>query len=112
MVSLLREGVSSINSTFYTVPTGHGNLREGKNKLLTSYSVVAEDFHSSGAARLCPPDNSAHISAHNSVAVAVGVREQARREAIMNYEYERARKRAQKKGRDIGSPKEYHNHWG
>ena len=84
----------------------------GENKLTTFVVIVANDFHSSGAAKLCPPDNSAHMSAHNSVACVVTSQEQARRQAILDHEFKRARNRAKKKGRDINSSKEYYDHWG
>lgn len=73
---------------------------------------MADNFHASGAAKLCPPDNSAHMSAHNSVASVVRSQEQARRQSVLDQEFEKARMRAQKKGRDINSSKEYHDHWG
>ena len=52
------------------------------------------------------------MSAHNSVKMAVGNREQERRHALLTLEFERARKRAEKKGRNISSAEEYHDHWG
>ncbi|KAJ6442492.1 dihydrodipicolinate synthetase [Purpureocillium lavendulum] len=80
---------------------------------------IAENFYKSGAAKLCPPDNSAHISAHNAVRSV----ETAQRERVTNYlrarhqekldrNYERAVKRAQKKGRELPPKEEYYNHWG
>ncbi|RSL98792.1 hypothetical protein CDV31_012423, partial [Fusarium ambrosium] len=39
----------------------------GKVLGLSKNEKVAENFHQSGAASLCPPDNSAHISSHNAV---------------------------------------------
>ncbi|OAA43412.1 alpha-ketoglutarate-dependent sulfonate dioxygenase [Beauveria brongniartii RCEF 3172] len=78
---------------------------------------VSEDFHTSGAAKLCPPDNSAHISAHNAVCFAeiASATEQARRarhSQQVEDEYQKARKRAGKRGRELPPKDEYYNHWG
>ncbi|SPO00748.1 related to large-conductance mechanosensitive channel [Cephalotrichum gorgonifer] len=82
---------------------------------LSSHDKVVDAFHSSGAAQRCPPDNSAHVSAHSSVniaKIAAMVRAEARYRANLTTEFERARKRAAKKGREIESEKEYYDHWG
>ena len=80
---------------------------------------IADEFHSSGAAKLCPPDNSAHISAHNAVRSIETVERQrvssylrARHQEKLDRNYERAQKRAQKKGRELPPKDEYYNHWG
>jgi hypothetical protein len=52
------------------------------------------------------------MSAHNSVEMVVLSKAQARQEARMNEDFEKARKRAEKKGKTIPSQKEYYNHWG
>jgi hypothetical protein len=33
----------------------------------SKHEKILNDFYDSGAAKLCPPDNSAHISSHNAV---------------------------------------------
>ncbi|KAM3499984.1 hypothetical protein MY10362_006810 [Beauveria mimosiformis] len=85
--------------------------------LKTKDHKVSEDFHTSGAAKLCPPDNSAHISAHNAVRFAeiASTTEQARRARHaqkVEDEYQKARKRADKRGRELPPKDEYYNHWG
>ncbi|KAH7034662.1 uncharacterized protein B0I36DRAFT_82922 [Microdochium trichocladiopsis] len=63
---------------------------------------VADSFYDSGQAKLCPPDNSAHISAHNSVVITDV-------DGVKNMAEERARK----KGRRLDkNDSEVHNHWG
>lgn len=83
----------------------------------TKDAKVGEKFHSSGAAKLCPPDNSAHISAHNAVrfAGAESVIERARRqrhEQKLEENYQKARKRAAKNGRELPPRDEYYTYWG
>lgn len=78
---------------------------------------VSESFHTSGAAKLCPPDNSAHVSAHNAVRFAsiASATEQARRARHaqkVDEEYQKAQKRAAKRGRALPPRDEYYNHWG
>ncbi len=79
---------------------------------------MAEEFHRSGAAKLCPPDNSAHISAHSAVKAAHGstafVQERllAVRKAKLDENYAKACRRAEKKGRKLPPKDEYYNHWG
>ena len=79
---------------------------------LTNGAVVSDAFHASGAVERCPPDNSAHISAHNSVAVASVNRAQNFRKARLEFEFERAQKRAAKKGRKVELKKQDYDHWG
>ncbi|KAI1262938.1 hypothetical protein F5Y18DRAFT_146629 [Xylariaceae sp. FL1019] len=82
---------------------------------------VTEGFHNSGQAALCPPDNSAHISAHNSVQVenvsdkrkAVHDRLHKAHQQRLEHNYERARRRAKRKGRDLPPRDEYYGYyWG
>lgn len=85
--------------------------------LKTKDHKVSEKFHSSGAAKLCPPDNSAHVSAHNAVrfagiASAVDQAKRARHARKVEEEYQKARKRAAKRGRELPPKDEYYNHWG
>ncbi|OAQ95680.1 hypothetical protein LLEC1_06171, partial [Akanthomyces lecanii] len=85
--------------------------------LKTKDHKVSEKFHSSGAAKLCPPDNSAHVSAHNAVrfagiASAVEQAKRGRHAQKVEEEYQKARKRAAKRGRDLPPKDEYYNHWG
>lgn len=80
---------------------------------------AAQNFHDSGRAKMCPPDKSAHISAHNAVRpqstttqdrVANYARERQRLQLELNYQ--KACKRAQKKGRNLPPRDEYYDHWG
>lgn len=85
--------------------------------LKTRDHKIAESFHTSGAAKLCPPDNSAHVSAHNAVRFAgiAAATEEARRSRHaqkLEEEYQKARKRAAKKGRELPPKDEYYSHWG
>lgn len=80
---------------------------------------MAESFHNSGAARLCPPDNSAHISAHNAVRSLETAERQrlgsylrARHQEKLERNYEKAAKRAEKKGRKLPPRDQYYDHWG
>ncbi|KAI0843879.1 hypothetical protein F5Y00DRAFT_274793 [Daldinia vernicosa] len=82
---------------------------------------VSETFHKSGKAALCPPDSSAHISAHNAVKFTDvnASREVVRRrlhethQQHLNRNYERAQKRAHRKGRELPPREEYyHSYWG
>ncbi|RKU48439.1 hypothetical protein DL546_000488 [Coniochaeta pulveracea] len=83
---------------------------------------VAENFHSSGAASLCPPDNSAHISSHSAVKYAEGTTDTGRRrvrahlaaayQARLDDQYAKAKRRAEKKGRKIPPKDQYYDHWG
>ncbi|KAK4462347.1 glycine-rich domain-containing protein 1 [Cladorrhinum samala] len=91
---------------------------------VSNQEKLAESFHASGRASLCPPDNSAHISAHNSVTlvpdprVADTARErvQARIALVhqrrLNHAYSKACARAAKKGRNPPPRETYYDHWG
>ncbi|RWA13914.1 hypothetical protein EKO27_g1179 [Xylaria grammica] len=87
-----------------------------------SYPYSAPDkFYQSGRAALCPPNNSAHISAHNSVRVTENdsIRSEVHHRIHLLHQkrleenYEKARKRAKKKGRDL-PPRDdyYYYYWG
>lgn len=90
---------------------------------VSNQEKAAHLFHESGRANLCPPDKSAHISAHNAVR-AVGGAEGAnprdtvnqylreRRQRQLEANYEKACRRAQKKGRSLPPREEYYSHWG
>ena len=73
---------------------------------------MAEAFYASGAAKLCPPDNSAHISAHNAVKTAVSAHAHQIFSARLDAQYEKACKRAEKKGRKLPPREQYYDHWG
>ncbi|KAF3764157.1 hypothetical protein M406DRAFT_226915, partial [Cryphonectria parasitica EP155] len=86
---------------------------------MSTQEKVAQNFHDSGRAKLCPPDKSAHISAHNAVrqqssdardTVRDYLRERQYRQ--LELDYQKACKRAQKKGRTLPPRDEYYNHWG
>lgn len=86
---------------------------------VSTQDKVAHDFHNSGRAEMCPPDKSAHISAHNAVRTQTNAvkdkvwrhsRERQRRQ--LELDYQKACKRAQKKGRTLPPRDEYYNHWG
>lgn len=82
---------------------------------------MARSFHESGRADLCPPDASAHISAHNSVRLEDVSSKQDRVRQLhllgvqqrVDEQYKKAQKRAEKKGRKLPPKDEYyHNYWG
>ncbi|KAM5355078.1 hypothetical protein ACJ41O_001724 [Fusarium nematophilum] len=84
---------------------------------------VADKFYDSGAANLCPPDNSAHISSHNAVrapdpdvpahlAKKIQGRLRDMHERRLEENYQKACKRAEKKGRKLPPKKQYYDHWG
>ena len=86
---------------------------------LSSAEKLADNFYSSEAANMCPPDNSAHISSHNAVRVMdsstnkkVGSAMRARQEQKLEKEYQKACKRAAKKGRSLPPREDYYSHWG
>ncbi|EGX94974.1 hypothetical protein CCM_03246 [Cordyceps militaris CM01] len=92
--------VSSMSATF----------RTKEYKLLQSFCTPE-------AAKLYPPDNSAHVSAHNavsfaSIASATERARQARHAQKIEEEYKKAQERAAKKGRQLPPKDEYYNHWG
>jgi Glycine-rich domain-containing protein-like len=86
----------------------------------STHEKVADKFHDSGAAKLCPPDNSAHISAHSAVKAlesstraVVYDRMRARRQQELDTAYEKACKRAKSKGRPVPSRDAYYyGPWG
>ncbi|KAK7424060.1 hypothetical protein QQX98_000670 [Neonectria punicea] len=102
------------------------NLKEGFEWTSKTYqeSYVEEKFHSSGAASLCPPDNSAHISSHNAVKLSddamvlppgrrsVQRQIQELHQQRLEENYQKARKRAEKKGRKLPPREQYYEHWG
>lgn len=88
---------------------------------VSSQDKAAESFHTSGQAQFCPPDKSAHISSHNAVRagtdmsstrdrLAAYARDRKYRQLELNYE--KARRRAEKKGRKLPPRDEYYDHWG
>lgn len=86
--------------------------------------AVVENFYTSGAAKLCPPDRSAHISSHNAVKSAheTDIRyrqvrlaqDQMRGYKLQQLEenYQKACKRASRKGRSLPPKEQYYDHWG
>lgn len=91
----------------------------GKIFNVSSSQKLADVFHDSGTAKLCPPDNSAHISAHNSVRTLETPERakftayiRARQNRRLNEAYQKAAKRAEKKGRALPPRDEYYDHWG
>ncbi|KAK5994820.1 hypothetical protein PT974_03204 [Cladobotryum mycophilum] len=69
--------------------------------------------------RALPPDNSAHISSHNAVKTVETYERQrvmnilrGRQHAQLEKNYQKAAKRAEKKGRKLPPREEYYNHWG
>lgn len=88
---------------------------------VSNQDKAAQSFLSSGRAELCPPDKSAHISAHNAVRQTSATSsihsrvtgyQQARQQRQLEINYEKACKRAKKKGRTLPPRDEYYNHWG
>lgn len=71
--------------------------------------TVTDNFHSSGNAATCPPDNSAHISAHNAARLrwvdkiegVLVARHRAVAKQRLEENYKKAEKRAKKKGRTL-----------
>ncbi|KAM0264104.1 hypothetical protein ACHAQJ_000849 [Trichoderma viride] len=76
-----------------TVRESQGS-RIGKLLNVSSSQKLADSFHASGTAKLCPPDNSAHISAHNSVKTLdtsmVGMHARARQKQKLEEAYRKA----------------------
>jgi hypothetical protein len=87
---------------------------------MSKHEKVLNNFYDSGAAKLCPPNNSAHISAHNSVKITqsetremVSASLRKRREVELDDGYKKACKRAQAKGRPVPTRDEYmYGPWG
>ncbi|KAF7902962.1 hypothetical protein EAF00_002864 [Botryotinia globosa] len=86
----------------------------------SKHEKVLDTFYTSGAAKQCDPNNSAHISAHSAVRVedsetraSVFDRLSRRNKSEMNRAYDKARQRAEKKGRTI-PPRDdyYYTTWG
>ncbi|GAB1309863.1 Alpha-ketoglutarate-dependent sulfonate dioxygenase [Madurella fahalii] len=103
----------------------------GKVLGLSKQEKIAESFHASGQASLCPPDASAHISSHNSVCSAPDARlfhadpgGAAHRRRVhdalaslhrrrLDAGYAKAKARAEKKGRPPPRRDDlYYDHWG
>jgi len=86
----------------------------------STHEKVVDRFYDSGAAKLCPPDNSAHISAHSAVkSIETSTRSvvsdamRARRQQELDTAYERACKRARSKNRPVPSRDAYYyGPWG
>ncbi|KAH8774025.1 hypothetical protein BGZ57DRAFT_894252 [Hyaloscypha finlandica] len=86
----------------------------------STHEKVADKFYDSGAAKLCPPDNSAHISAHSAVkALESSTRARvydamrARRQQELDTAYDKACRRARNKGRPVPSRDAYYyGPWG
>lgn len=89
-------------------------------KITSKHDKISDEFYKSGAAQFCPPDNSAHISAHNAVPIVsdttnknVADRQAAARKKQLDEAYAKACKRAIKRGRPV--PVKEHfvaNHYG
>ncbi|KAI0456358.1 hypothetical protein F5B21DRAFT_159247 [Xylaria acuta] len=105
-----------------SIRTSHVSSIANKLPIFKSQKDKAPDiFYESGRAALCPPDNSAHISAHNSVRVTdndsrrsrIQKQLQLRHQKRLEDNYEKARKRAKQKGRDL-PPRDdyYYYYWG
>ncbi|KAK4202939.1 hypothetical protein QBC40DRAFT_251640 [Triangularia verruculosa] len=80
---------------------------------------LADNFHASGRASSCPPDKSAHISAHNAVMPVETTRQTVHKRLIALHQkrldaaYAKAKARAEKKGRKIPPREAYvYDHWG
>ncbi|KAI5467827.1 hypothetical protein BGZ63DRAFT_431370 [Mariannaea sp. PMI_226] len=82
---------------------------------------ISEAFYTSGTANLCPPNNSAHMSAHNAVRSTnflsaaeqkVFERHSQVHQRRLEENYQKARKRAEKKGRTLPPRDQYYDHWG
>ncbi|KAH7010993.1 hypothetical protein EDB80DRAFT_383537 [Ilyonectria destructans] len=93
----------------------------GKVLGISTNEKIDEKFYSSGVASFCPPDNSAHISSHNAVKLASGYESpqqvvrrhfQAVQQRRLEENYEKACKRAEKKGRKLPPREQYYEHWG
>ncbi|OAA65590.1 alpha-ketoglutarate-dependent sulfonate dioxygenase [Niveomyces insectorum RCEF 264] len=91
----------------------------GKLLGISKQDRVSEGFHDSGRALCCPPERSAHISAHNAVQfvgtdVRSSITHKVRMAQLRRLEanYQKAVKRAQKRGRTLPPRKEYYDHWG
>jgi hypothetical protein len=93
-------------------------------RLMANSCTVTDKFYESGKADMCPPDNSAHISSHNAVRVnddpllatnqieRVQIRMRAVHNRRLEENYQKACKRAEKKGRKLPPKDQYYDHWG
>ncbi|CAG9941783.1 unnamed protein product [Clonostachys rosea f. rosea IK726] len=98
----------------------------GKAFGLSSSEKVADEFYESGVAKSCDTENSAHISSHNAVTSraidpdnpsmrsSMFVRSKAQKayQRRLDENYEKACKRAEKKGRKLPPRDTYYSHWG
>lgn len=118
-------GVSKSEKSMYP-RVFSGPIPQTQSKSLTNFLAVAEAFHASEKAKLCPPDKSAHISSHNAVMLHVDpsqpnpaiqnrvrIQVAALHQKRLDDAYAKAKKRAEKKGRTI-PPRDaaYYDHWG
>lgn len=85
----------------------------------SKHEKVLDNFYNSGAAKLCPPDNSAHISSHSAVKASesatmerVNATLRKRREIELDDAYKKACKRAQAKGRPVPARDQYYYGYG
>ncbi|OBT83164.1 hypothetical protein VE02_08248 [Pseudogymnoascus sp. 03VT05] len=90
-------------------------------KKTSKHDKISDEFYNSGAAKFCPPSNSAHISAHNAVPVVnsdpmnkrVAERLAAARKKQLDEAYAKACKRAIKRGRPVPQKEQFvANHYG
>ncbi|RYP55715.1 hypothetical protein DL771_012456 [Monosporascus sp. 5C6A] len=105
----------------WTSKTYQEEYKEVYSECTFPLPTVSDFFHDSGRANLCPPDASAHISAHNAARLddVSGLQARIRQQRLLRMEqhleenYRKALKRSQKKGREL-PPFEVHrhNHWG
>lgn len=87
----------------------------------SKHEKVLNTFYDSGSAKLCPPDNSAHISSHNAVKInnSDAIRQRvylslrARHDLALDDAYKKACKRAAAKGRPVPVRDQYlYGGWG
>ncbi|KAL5348024.1 hypothetical protein ACLOAV_006504 [Pseudogymnoascus australis] len=83
-------------------------------KTPSKHDKIADQFHDSGAAKFCPPDNSAHISTHNAVPLVgdpttqrITDRAAEARKKQLDEFYEKACKRAIKRGRPVPKKEQF-----
>ncbi|KAH8680044.1 hypothetical protein BGZ60DRAFT_428328 [Tricladium varicosporioides] len=81
----------------------------------SKHEKISNTFHASGAAQLCPPSNSAHISSHNAVRaiddpIGASVYERLRvaRQLDLDRSYEKAQKRAKARGETLPPRDQYY----
>lgn len=98
----------------------HVNSANSLFRTTSKHDKVSDEFYSSGAAKFCPPGNSAHISAHNAVPTVgdtmnkrVADRLAAARKKQLDEAYAKACKRAIKRGRPVPQKEKFvANHYG